>query len=217
MTNDHIESRLYFFKNAIDTVRNNPSIKAKLHGFGYDDKKIDSGLTLWDSANSFHHQQIIEYDEQYQATREVGQARKTARKTYSIHVKVARVAFNDNPSAFKILQLDGQRERTDTGFIEEAMNFYDDSLNQKNIVKGFAEYGFTADKLEEGRKLVRDFKRKRNQQLKEMTEAREHTELRDKRVDTFEDWAASFYAISRIALEDAPEELQGYGIGVIDR
>jgi hypothetical protein len=212
MNNENIESRLYFTKNALDTVLSNPSIKNKLLEFGYDDEKLQKGLKFFEKANALHHQQLKEYGEQFEASAEVEKAYKAAWVVYIKYIKIARLAFRQKLTLYHTLQLEGERERTYSNFIKEALNFYEDSLSHKEIIQGLKEYNITKAKLEEGQKLLLAFRNLRHKQLKEMSEAVESTELRDDAIDAMEDWTAEFITISRIALEEAPEELQAIGV-----
>lgn len=51
-------------------------------------------------------------------------------------------------------------------------------------------------------------------QLKEMGEAQKATGVKNEAVDALKDWMSDFISVSRIALEDSPQELEILGIVV---
>jgi hypothetical protein len=214
MRNSSLDYQLMFAGNAINNALSNEPIKEALAEYGYDDEKLKEGLSMFQRANELHLKQLKEYGEQFTATDAVNDARQALNDVYLKHLKVARMAFRNERGIYQELLLPGRRNHTHSGFLSQADAFYSNALENKAISAGLAEYAITKSKLQEGLKLVNDMRAKYRKQLKEMGEAQGATEERNKAIDEMIDWFSDFKSISRMALEENPQQLEILGIVV---
>ena len=105
-TPTHAE-RLANAKLAIDNALNTPKIKEALADYGYNDKKLQEGLALYEAATQSFQTQQIEYGEQFDATQALQDLRETAYKSYIRLVKIARIAFGNQSGIAAQLAING--------------------------------------------------------------------------------------------------------------
>jgi hypothetical protein len=165
-------------------------------------------------AQALHQKQMKEYGEQFAATDEVSKAREKANAVYMMYVKLARLAFEKDRYVYGSLQLNGRRNESHSGWLRQASTFYNHALEDKNIQTGLALMGITFEKLKAGQKLVKDFEIKLDKQIMESSQAQKATELRDQALDRMNDWMYKFIKVSRIALQDSPQDLEALGLTI---
>ena len=73
-------------------------------------------------------------------------------------------------------------------------------------------YGYSKEKLEQESALVSQVVAKHLEQKKEIGEAQEATEVRDKTLDKLAQWISDFRAVAKVALEENPQQLEKLGI-----
>ncbi len=132
-----IEDRLLAAQVATGNALNEADILAELSIFGYDEAKIQAGQTLYDETQALVNQQKVEYGEQYEATEAVKSAWTEADKVYKRTLKVGRVAFKGNKKARNALVLGGARKKSLSGWLQQAIAFYDNLLKQADL--GFSK------------------------------------------------------------------------------
>ena len=119
MENNTIDAKLLNAEVAIDNAMGNAAISTALEVFG---------KALHERALTLHKKQKKEYGEQYAATSELKAALSSANKAYMLDLGVARVALRTQVSAVEPLQLNGQRKKTYSGWVEQVTMFYDNAL-----------------------------------------------------------------------------------------
>jgi hypothetical protein len=65
-----------------------------------------------------------------------------------------RLALGHDPSAARILVLEGQRKRTIVRWMEDTRQFYTNALAQPEIIEALSRYSVAREDLEEGRTLL---------------------------------------------------------------
>ncbi len=210
-----IEERLLSAQVAINNALDDADIQSELSQLGYTAAKIQAGKTLLDEAQALVNQQKVEYGEQYQATEVVRLAWDAANKAYTRTLKVARVAFKGNPKAENALQLAGKRKQSLSGWLQQALAFYDNLLKYADLRAELANFGYTQAKLEAEQAMVGVVFETNQLQEAEKGDAQEATKLQDAKLDALDDWLSDFKAIAEAALEDTPQRLEKLGFGSI--
>lgn len=209
-----IEDRLLEAEVAIKNSLDDTEILADLTNFGYNEAKLNVGKKLQEEADKLNKKQIAEYGDQYAATNEVGQAWDNADKAYMRALKVARVALKDNVKAQGTLLLSGRRKNTLSGWLDQAAVFYENLLDNTDLMAEMQNYGFSEHKLNEGKALVNEVAKAHRLKEKETGEAQDATKERDAKMDELDEWMSDFKAIARVALEDHAQRLEKLGIFV---
>ncbi len=204
-----IAGKLLFAQNALENAK---TITSELAAFGYDEAKLQEGEALLTQASDLHNKQMTEYGEQFAATDELNLARANANKSYSTHLKIARIALRDNKTAEASLQLSGKRKESFSGWLSQAKAFYSNVHSGDGTLPAMAQFGIDQAKLESAQAEILALEAKLSAQLKEKGEAQAATQERDAALDELQDWISDFVAIARIALEDQPQYLEMLGI-----
>lgn len=210
--NESIDSFLNRAQVALDNAANTPKIQEYLLEYGYTPAKIQAGRKLYETAWALQQQQRKEYGEQIEATDTLRQIRETVNNNYMRCLKIARIAFQNNPGVATELDLNGDRKRSFSGWLSQIQQFYTNALTNSTILQGLGEYGITEAILKQYQQEVNAVEAANLQQEKEKGDAQNATQQRDKAIDELNQWLSDFIAIARIALEAEPQLLESLGI-----
>ena len=197
---------------AIENVLAEREMLETLAVFGYDAKRISQGKELYSTAKELYRMQKVEYGEQFEATEDLEKAWDDAKKVYSKHVKVARVAFKKHEGIQSKIDLHSQRSRTIFGWLAQAEQFYNTILDGEEYIGYFTKFGITNEALNDGRTLVVNVREADRKQEREAGDAQRATEKRDEAFDALDDWMDDYIAIAKIAFEDDKQLLEKMGI-----
>ena len=212
MFNQTIESKLLFANTSISNSLNNKAINAALTVFGYDEPRLQQGLSLYEAAHTLHLNQVKEYGEQFAATDYLKVTKAEANKAYMRDIKIARIALKNNRSADESMLLKGARKESLSGWLKQAKTFYANALASEEVVAVFSRFNLTPEKLRENQAKVAAVEEAYANQLKEKGEAQTATLKRDEAFDSLQNWMSDFVGIARIALETEPQYLEVLGI-----
>jgi len=193
-----------------------PEILEQLKVYGYDEARINAGLTLLEETEALILKQKKEYGEQYQATLDVEKAKEAADSAYMKTLKIARLVFQKNAKAATMLMLLGERARSLQGWLEQAQTFYKSLIADSSLVAEMGKFNYTVDKLNEENALVSEVSKKIQAQRKETGEAQQATQDRDAKVKELDKWLSDFRAIIKIALDETPQRMEKLGIQVLN-
>ncbi|MGB3769126.1 MAG: hypothetical protein WA947_21425 [Phormidesmis sp.] len=207
-----IDSLLHQAQVAIDNALNSPTVLSALSDYGYTAARIQKGKKLYSQAAAAQLAQSAEAGAQLSASAAVNDAWKTAQKSYVRFIKIARIAFKQDAGIGTQLALAGRRNRTLSGWMAQATQFYKNAIANKAILTGFKEFGITEQKLKAGLAELKAVEAANLMQEKEKGDAQAATKKRDAALDALQDWLSDFLAIAKIALEENPQLLEGLGI-----
>jgi len=213
-SNLSIDGKLAASQLALANAVSNAEIGALLALFGYDAARIAQGQALYDAAQASQVAQKQEYGEQYAASQSFETAWQTANQTYAQLVKIARVAFNNDPNAATALGIAGRRKPTYSGWLEQSQQFYLTALANAGFQTEMARFGVTLQKLQDGKALVDAVVAAKQAQGTETAEAQQATKTRDAALEALDAWMSDFIAIARIALEGTQ---LSEALGILDR
>ncbi len=210
--NQSDEDFLHSVNLAQQNTLNDTEILLAMTEFGYDAAKINEGVIIYQGVYGLFQQQKTEYTEQYAASEDLKIRWAESNRVTMSYVKVARVALKSDYGAYIKLGLDKARNRSLSGWISQARQFYANALSATDILTKLAGFGITDTKLNAGKQLVDETETLNITHKKEMGEAQQATLDRDNAIDNLEDWISDFIAIARIALADRPQLLEKLGI-----
>jgi hypothetical protein len=211
-TKRDIATKLHNIENGILGVSNSPEIQEKLILFGYTPEKIAQGIDLLNKAKHFTALQVGNYGDQYSATDEVDKVWAEKYAMYIVTVKVTRVAFKDRHDLLVKFRVVGRRNRSLSGWLNDARIMYANILDTPEALTVLAQFGYSPEKLIAERDAVEQVEVLHSKRLAEKSEAQQSTVDRDKAIDELCNWYSDFRAIARIALYDAPQQLEAMGI-----
>ncbi|MDR1554003.1 MAG: hypothetical protein LBS69_11175 [Prevotellaceae bacterium] len=207
-----IATKLHKIENGILGAQNNPEIQEKLNAFGYTPERIGEGKRLLDKVNLLMTTQVGNYSEQYVATDKVDKLWKTVYANYMVTLKVTRVAFVGQPEILQRFNATGKRCKSLSGWLRDSRLLYNNLLNSPDALAVLAQFGYSAEKLNNELQMVNEVENLHSKQLNEKGDAQQSTIDRDKAFDELCKWYSSFRAIARIALYDKPQLIEAMGI-----
>jgi hypothetical protein len=207
-----IAARLHIIEIGIESVLSSLEIQAKMSVYGYTPEKIMRGKELLERARHLTAAQKGGYGEQYAAIDELGKAWTAAYATSMITVKVVRVAFKGQPDMLKGLNVAGERNRSLSGWLNDARIMYGNLVDNPEAMRVMAQFGYTPEKIAAERNAVEQVAALHVRRLAEKSEAQQSTVERDSAIDDLCNWYSDFRAIARIAFFDAPQQLEALGI-----
>ncbi|MEL4896912.1 hypothetical protein [Crocosphaera sp. Alani8] len=203
---------LYRAHVAIDNALTFVEIQTYLNQYGYTKIKLQEGQKLYNIALEACQKQQQEYGQQMSSTETVNTMWKKAKESYMRCVKISRVAFKNNTGVARALGLNGERKKTLSGWLNQAKQFYQNALNDPEVLKKLTEYGITKIKLEAAQNDTDDLETASLMQEKGKGDAQNATQFKNKALTNLQLWLRDFIAIAKIALETEPQLLEGLGI-----
>jgi hypothetical protein len=125
---------------------------------------------------------------------------------------VVRVAFHREPGKLQNFHATGKRHRSLSGWLNDARILYTNLQETPGALETMAQYGYTAERLQEEQQQVEEVAQLHSRQLEETGGAQQSTQDRDHAFDDLCDWYSDFRAIARVALYDKPQLLEALGI-----
>ena len=196
----------------IENSLQNDEIQQALAVYGYTEEKLNYGKSLFEKAESLHNARKKEFGEQIAATAELDNVWEQAEQQYMKTLKIARIALKENVKAYQSTMLLGDRKQSLSGWLEQARAFYRNILSDADLLTPLTAYGYTEEKLEQESALIDQVITKHLAQKKEIGEAQEATEKRDKALDDLAKWVSDLRSVAKVALETSPQQLEKLGI-----
>jgi hypothetical protein len=212
MSKERIAVKLHSIENGILGVSNSLEIQTRMIPFGYTPEKIAHGVGLLNKAKNLTASQVGSYGDQYSATDEVDRKWAESYAAYMVTVKVTRVVFKDRPDLLAKFRVTGRRNKSLSGWLNDARIMYANILDTPEALTALAQYGYGAEKLAAEFAAVDEVENLHSKRLAEKGEAQQSTVERDRAIDELCNWYSDFRAIARIALYDAPQLLEALGI-----
>jgi hypothetical protein len=212
MTGKIIAAKLHKIENSILGVQNNPEVQERLSALGYTPGRINEGKVLHDRVTRLMTTQVEEYSDRYVASDKADKLRASAYSNYMITVKVVRVAFVGQPELLLRFNATGRRCRSLSGWLRDSRILYNNLLNSPDALAVLAQFGYSAEKLNNELQAVNEVENFHSKWLSEKGNAQQSTVERDEAFDELCKWFSSFRAIARIALYDKPQLLETLGI-----
>jgi hypothetical protein len=212
MPKESIAAKLHSIENGILGVEKSPEIQDRMTAFGYAPVKIAQGKSLLENVKRLVASQVGGYGDQYAASDEVNKFWSISYNKYMVTIKVIRIAFKGQPDKLAKFKAIGQRNRSLSGWLNDARIMYANILNTPEALDVMTEYGYSFEKLVAERDLVEQVEDLHSKRLAEKSEAQQGTVERDKAIDELCNWYSDFRAIARIALYDSPQLLEALGI-----
>lgn len=210
----NVEQRLTLARVALTNAQANPEIQAALQTFGYTTERIEQGEMLYEAAQTQYQQKITAYGGLRTAADALSSAEQQAQATYTRHVKIARVALEDDRGALQALRLQGKRKMNMAGWLAQAQHFYAVALADVAIQRKLADFSLTRTVLQEGARQVEAVATGNATRSQQRGVAQDATRVRNKAITALDKWMSDFRTIARVALKDRPQMLEQLGITV---
>ena len=210
-----IAEQLLAAQVAIDGSMADPEILTAVSPFGYTLERFQTVRSTYEDASTLVNVQKREYGEQFGATQTMEAARTAANAAYTITLKIARIAFKDDPDARQALMLSGNRKRSFYGWLSQVDALYGNMIGHAASMAAMAPFGYDQLKLEAEAALVETARAANLAQEREKGEAHAATRARDAKLDELNEWIADYKVIAAIALPADGQKLEGLGFGTV--
>jgi hypothetical protein len=197
--------KLNTMKSSLHISVNEPEFRQFIEFYGYDSTRIQVGLGKIDATWLSSNKQATEKARQHQATLDADKKREKADATYMRCIASARLAFKDNPKAFELLKLNGDRQRTFGGWAGQATRFYDNALDSQEYLAELAKYNVPRELLETGKQEVLEAMAADEYKISAKGDAEHATQLKNEAYDDLMAWMKDFYNIVEMAYKKNPQ------------
>ncbi len=204
-----ISEEIVASQNAIDNVLNHTEIQKKMAGLGYDRKKLLEGKGLCEKVRMLNLTKKSKYSQQLRSTDTFQADLLQVDRSYKHHLKIARMAFENDRASSEQLQLRGKRKSDTHGWLEQAYAFY---YAIDAYVETMVRYNVSQEELMQTRAMVEALYGRRQQQLQSKGESQQATYVRDQARKELKAYMSRFRKTARIALIDSPQLLEVLGI-----
>ncbi len=206
-----MESRRQLIFNA----STDDEIKALVEPYAYTEAKIEQGKTIYNTADSAVEQQKRDYARQFEAKSIFDAAFDEAEDEYIELITLVRLALDGDPVKLKVLGLDGKLPQNFGGWLRRVNRFYNNSIDNPELLPLVAEYGVTNEKLIAGQGLAKKTETANDNHDKAKGTAQQSTVDRNEAIEVLDKWTHAFKKVCRLALKNRPQLLERLGIVVL--
>ena len=199
-------------KTLIENASTLPEIATALASYGYDAARFEEGRRLWAEADSLAKKQSLDSGGRSGATQELDKAWTVANTSYMKALKIARIAFGEDPKAIAALKLYGPRKQSVAGWIEQAETFYANLAADPALAGRLRRYGYDSARLGSEAMQVEAVRSKTQEKVQGSGNAQASTAARDKKLRELDTWVSELRTISRVAFYENPQELEKLGV-----
>jgi len=202
-------------RKAIANALIDDEIKELLLPYTYDEARLNEGMSLYKEADALYEKQQMDYVIQYKAKEKFDKAFNDAHDVYIEHISLTRLALDDEPSERTMLSLDGKRSQTLAIWLRHANRFYNNTIDNEEMLNKIARYGITNEKLKEAKELIKTLELVDDEHDRGKGAAQKSTNKRNKAFRKLDKWMSEYIKVCRFALKEKPQLLEKLGIIVL--
>lgn len=206
-----ISAEIAMAQIAIENSLNHARIQKQLAVYSYDRKKMLEGKGLLQEVQMLQLVKQDKYGKQYETSDALQAQIQEVKKLYGQHIRIARVAFENQRGILEQLQLKGRRKSDVLGLQEQIHTFYS---KIETFSKEISKYNISPEELAQAKAMVEAIGAARQQQLQSKGDAQDATQKRNEKRRALKTWISQFKKVARIALTDEPQLLEVLGIMV---
>jgi len=193
---------------SIANLESNPTLAAKLQGFGFTNESLAEGKLLFATATQKSQKQKMEEGEQHSATERCNKLFGLADVRFKVIYKISRVAIKEKGLQDQLGVVSLEKSTFD-GWAQSRLDFYTNALSIPVVMERLGKYNIKAEDLTAAKKLVEDAIAANQVQLKETGEARMATSERNDAFDTLKSWYDELRQLAKLALDKRECEILG--------
>ncbi len=204
-------SLLYLVPMSIYSIRQQADMMRQLAQYGCDNKFVNEGEKICKQFQSFSEQQEEAQRKSREATQSLGETRNFIQGRYMQHLKLSRLAFQDNPSISEALGFKGPRKTRLDGWLRQTRDFYRNAIS---YAESLEKFGVPRHELEESQTLLVQMIELSSLQKQAQSQAQVLTRKKQETQTALEQWYRKLIKVARLALEDEPQQLEALGVVV---
>jgi len=214
-TNKTIEIYLYREGLTLQDSKIDPLIKEQIATNGYNDARLEEGITMHGILTSINQNLIAGRGEQLKLGILVLDQFAEVQRKFSHYVEVLKSHFHNTKDIIKELALDDTIRRTIPTFVPRAINFYTLLINRPHLLAAAAIFGLTAEKLQEEINQVTTLLGLHKEHRILIGENQRLTKERDMKLEEFRRYMNEFKSILFMLFEkDNPQILERVNVFV---
>ena len=206
--NENLENYRILIWNAED----DPLIQPRLANYGYTAEKFQEGKDLWAQTDLLGKKQDQEMSEQKAATNIFNEAWNQAISEVKRLKKLARLAFQDDDSAWNMLKLEKLNISRFEDWQADAELVCSNLLANAGWVTSMQTFGYTTESITALKGRVEALKCLQQNQQREVGDAQQATDDKWKSFEELKNWCYKLREIAKIEFEDDPQLLEKLGI-----
>lgn len=199
-----------------DKMEDFPDFLATMAGFSYGDTRIQGGKDFCTDLSDLHNLYLDKRQEMLSKRTEVKKKFNEVFTEYLNHVMRLREELRNDPETREELSLDGERDRSKAGFIDQSTSFYG-MAKKPEIFSKIEGFGFTLEMLENGSKGVEEYRKLRSDYERLRGECQELVEKRHQAYVKLRDWRTPFITTCKVAYAGNLQSLERVGIFIRNR
>ncbi|MCB9136091.1 MAG: hypothetical protein H6636_11730 [Anaerolineales bacterium] len=212
--NTPIYEVLDFCHTALVNAQEIPQIQEALARLNYTPEKFMEGMNLYHAAQGAVAVRQTRLAEQMGKTEALKEVAKTARKGYMRHLKLARIAFQEDVEARIALGLDGTRADGLADWQKQANQFYANLQSTPAYRAALLPYNLTSAEITHGLAQLAAVQTAYLARETARGLALQATLDRDHALKVLKAWVSDMLTIARLALEDHPQRLEALGLTI---
>lgn len=199
-----------------EKIKNFLDFLAVMVDYGYDDARIQQGRDLYTGLHNYHQLYLEKRQATLSKMRAFNKMFRQVFKEYANFVKRLRTELRNDLETRTVLGVKGNRERTISGFIDQATNFYNMAMKSETFSK-IQRFGFTLELLQIGLRHIGEL---HDFHIICESMSGECQELVEKRYQAYvklRDWMTAFITASKVAYEGNLQTLEKLGMFILNR
>lgn len=198
--------------NLMRVATENRHIVSAMAEVGFSGQKLQEGSLLYDDFLSVvnKHEGVTRHKKLVNEQR--NQLHRSLKKEYMRAVKIARIAFHDQPDLLASMSLDGERARIMDLWVMQVEKLARHLKGDGSSMAVLQGYGITPEfvvSLDQQRQRLVDLSEKKSSMEEELAAL---TRQKKTSMVKFQRWVSDYVKIARIRFESEPEQLRFLGL-----
>lgn len=202
---------LFQVPRAIYSLRQESNIMRQMSQYGCDAKYVNEGEKMHKQVQTLSEQQEEAQRQSREATRSLGETRNFIHTRYMQHLKLSRIAFQNDAKISDLLGFKGPRKMRLDGWLKQTQDFYRHALLHAEALERF---GIPRHELEESQILLGQMIELSSLQKQAQSRAQVLTQKKQEALAQLDQWYRKLLKIARVALETEPQQLEALGVAV---
>jgi hypothetical protein len=190
------------------------NIKDEVNKYGYDESQLIAVYNHKSDLEAIENQKHLAENEKKILYNKKTLLANVVKRDYMRYLKLARIAFVDNPKAIEALMLNGARARTNKELMFQMSIFVSNLLNNKEWIETLQGVNISKDQVKKLEGLLGEQNRLAEQCLEAKGEVKRLTDMKRKKLVELQRYVSEYVKVVRIAFEERPKLLLSLGIKV---
>jgi len=175
------------------------SLNLLMQNYGYTPEKIAAFEQVCAESASLNHKKQDKYADKVNVHNVYIELLNKSKEEFKHITNVAKIALRNHAQKLSQLGLD-QKKRRDVGGIFNAMQmFYDNILDDQEVIDLLAVYSFERVKIEQFQAVFLNARAAGSNYTREYSLAMESTRVRDQKMAILDDWMTEYYTMRKVA------------------